>query len=212
MAKVRTLGMYNSGRNQLTSDLLDTLAKGNVREKNAAQYGQALQAMEASKYDEARKALQPLLAADPNNPWYLDLSTDIDLGQKKTADAINRLKGAKDVRTNPVLQLNLANAYLQGGQPGEAATILNRYTFNNKDDQNGWDLLAQAQAQLGNRDQELAARAEGFALVGRLDQAISALSSASSQVKLGSLQQARYDARIDQLRGLQQRFKPYEKM
>lgn len=67
MAKVRTLGMYNSGRNQLTSDLLDTLAKGNVREKNAAQYGQALQAMEASKYDEARKALQPLLAADPNN-------------------------------------------------------------------------------------------------------------------------------------------------
>ena len=212
MTKVRTLGMYNSGRNQLTSDLLDTLAKGNVREKNAAQYGQALQAMEASKYDEARKALQPLLAADPNNPWYLDLSTDIDLGQKKTADAINRLKGAKDVRTNPVLQLNLANAYLQGGQPGEAVTILNRYTFNNKDDQNGWDLLAQAQAQLGNRDQELAARAEGFALVGRLDQAISALSSASSQVKLGSLQQARYDARIDQLRGLQQRFKPYEKM
>ena len=212
MAKVRTLGMYNSGRNQLTSDLLDTLAKGNVREKNAAQYGQALQAMEASKYDEARKALQPLLAADPNNPWYLDLSTDIDLGQKKPADAINRLKGAKDVRTNPVLQLNLANAYLQGGQPGEAATILNRYTFNNKDDQNGWDLLAQAEAQLGNRDQELAARAEGFALVGRLDQAISALSSASSQVKLGSLQQARYDARIDQLRGLQQRFKPYEKM
>lgn len=55
MAKVRTLGMYNSGRNQLTSDLLDALAKGNVREKNAAQYGQALRAMEASKYDEARK-------------------------------------------------------------------------------------------------------------------------------------------------------------
>ena len=212
MAKVRTLGMYNSGRNQLTSDLLDALAKGNVREKKAAQYGRALQAMEASKYDEARKTLQPLLAADPNNPWYLDLSTDIDLGQKRPADAINRLKGAKEVRTNPVLQLNLANAYLQGGQPGEAATILNRYTFDNKDDQNGWDLLAQAEAQLGNRDQELAARAEGFALVGRLDQAISMLSSASSQVKLGSLQQARYDARIDQLRALQQRFKPYEKM
>lgn len=212
MAKVRTLGMYNSGRNQLTSDLLDALAKGNVREKNAAQYGQALQAMEASKYDEARKALQPLLAAAPDNPWYLDLATDIDLGQKKATDAINRLKGAKDLRNNPVLQLNLANAYLQGGQPGEAVTILNRYTFNNKDDQNGWELLAQAQGQLGNRDQELAARAEGLALAGRLDQAISLLSSASSQVKLGSLQQARYDARIDQLRGLQQRFKPYEKM
>ncbi|WP_312721459.1 tetratricopeptide repeat protein, partial [Escherichia sp. AM3] len=102
--------------------------KGNVREKNAAQYGQALQAMEASKYDEARKALQPLLAAAPDNPWYLDLATDIDLGPKQATDAINRLKGAKDLRNNPVLQLNLANAYLQGGQPGEAVTILNRYT------------------------------------------------------------------------------------
>jgi predicted Zn-dependent protease len=61
---------------------------------------------------------------------------------------------------------------------------------------------------LGNRDQELAARAEGMALVGQLDQAITLLSSASSQVKLGSLQQARYDARIDQLRQLQERFRP----
>ncbi len=73
-----------------------------------------------------------------------------------------------------MLQLNLANAYLEGGQPAEAARILNRYTFTYKDDLNGWDLLAQAEAALGNRDQELAARAESLALVGHLDQAIHA--------------------------------------
>ncbi|KNC92224.1 beta-barrel assembly-enhancing protease [Trabulsiella odontotermitis] len=212
MAKARTLGMYNSGKNQLTSDLLDNWAKGNVREQRAAQYGRALQAMGTNNYAEASKLLQPLLSAEGQNPWYLDLATDIDLGQKKTGDAINRLKNARDLRNNPVLQLNLANAYLEAGQPGEAATLLNRYTFNNKDDTNGWDLLAQAEAALGNRDQELAARAENMALVGRLDQAISLLSSASSQVKLGSLQQARYDARIDQFRQLQERFRPYTKM
>ena len=153
-----------------------------------------------------------MLTAEPQNAWYLDLATDIDLGQKRATDAINRLKSARELRTNPVLQLNLANALLEGGQPAEAANILNRYTFNNRDDINGWELLAQAEAKLGNRDQELAARAEGMALVGRLDQAITLLSSASSQVKLGSLQQARYDARIDQLRQLQQRFKLYQKM
>jgi predicted Zn-dependent protease len=212
MAKARTLGMYNSGQNQLTSDLLDGWAKGNVREQRAATYGRALQAMGAENYAQASKLLQPLLSADSQNPWFLDMATDIDLGQKKTADAINRLKNAKELKTNPVLQLNLANAYLQAGQPGEAATILNRYTFTYKDDTNGWDLLAQAEAALGNRDQELAARAENMALVGRLDQAISMLSSASSQVKLGSLQQARYDARIDQFRDLQERFRPYSKM
>jgi predicted Zn-dependent protease len=37
------------------------------------------------------------------------------------------------------------------------------------------------------------------------------LSSASAQSKLGSLDQARYDARIDQLRQLQKRFQLYEK-
>lgn len=212
MAKARTLGMYNSGRNQLTSDLLDGWSKGNVREQRAAQYGRALQAMEAKNYAEAAKTLQPLLNASPNNAWYIDLATDIDLGQSKSADAIKRLNAASELKTNPVLQLNLANAYLEGGQPAEAARILNRYTFTNKEDVNGWDLLAQAEAALNNRDQELAARAEGLALVGKLDQAITLLSSASSQVKLGSLQQARYDARIDQLRELQQRFKPYQKM
>lgn len=212
MAKARTLGMYNSGRNQLTSDLLDNWSKGNIREQHAAAYGRALQAMGGNKWDEARKLLQPLLTAQPTNAWYLDLSTDIDLGQNKFADAINRLKNAPDLKQNPVLQLNLANAYVQAKQPEQAAAILNRYTFAHPDDSNAWDLLAQTEADLGNRDQELAARAEVMALVGRLDQAISLLSSASAQVKLGSLQQARYDARIDQFRELQKRFLPYSKM
>jgi len=212
MAKARILGMYNNGQNKLTTDLLDNWSKGNIREQHAALYGRAVQAMGADKYAEASKLLQPLLSANPQNAWYIDLATDIDLGQKKNSDAINRLKGARELRTNPVLQLNLANALLQAGQPAEAATLLNRYTFTYKDDTNGWELLAQAEAQLGNRDQELAARAENMALVGRLDQAISLLSGASAQVKLGSLQQARYDARIDQLRQLQETFKPYTKM
>ena len=212
MAKARTLGMYNSGRNQLTDDLLDSWAKGNMREQRAAQYGRALKAMEAKDFAGAQKLLQPLLSADANNAWYLDLATDIDLGLNKSGEAIKRLNSASGLKNSPVLQLNLANAYLQGGQPAQAAQILNRYTFTNKDDINGWDLLAQTEAALGNRDQELAARAEGQALIGRLDQAITLLSSASAQVKLGSLQQARYDARIDQLRQMQQRFRPYEKM
>ena len=137
MAKARILGMYNNGQNKLTTDLLDNWSKGNIREQHAALYGRAVQAMGADKYAEASKLLQPLLSANPQNAWYIDLATDIDLGQKKNSDAINRLKGARELRTNPVLQLNLANALLQAGQPAEAATLLNRYTFTYKDDTNG---------------------------------------------------------------------------
>jgi predicted Zn-dependent protease len=83
LAKARTLGMYTSGDNKLGNDLLSSWEKGNIREQHAAQYGRALLAMGNNNYDLARKTLQPLLSAEPQNAWYLDLATDIDLGQEE---------------------------------------------------------------------------------------------------------------------------------
>ncbi|MEQ9880561.1 M48 family metallopeptidase [Pectobacterium aroidearum] len=210
-AKIRTFGMYGSPDRPLNNDLLEQWEKGNVREQLAAKYGRAIQFYQAKKYDEARNVLQPLLSSAPENPWFLDMMTDIDLGQNRAAQAISRLQNAPGAQANPVLQLNLANAYVEGKQPSAASKILYRYTYAHPDDSNGWDLLAQAAAAQGQRAEELAARAESLALSGQLDQAIRLLSNASSLVKLGSLEQARYDARIDQLRQLQQRFRQYQK-
>lgn len=211
MAKVRVLGMYATGQNQLTDDLLDSLSKGNVREQAAAHYGKAVQFLQAKSYDNARKIVAPLLAKQPTNIWYLDIMTDIDIGLKQPQQAITMLLAAKGVSDNPVVQLNLANAWVEAGEPASASKILYRYTWTHKDDPNGWDLLAQASAAQGLIDEEQAARAESLALYGRLDQAIRSLSSASAAVPLSSLKQARYDARIDQLRQLQQRFRAHQK-
>ncbi|MEH0875558.1 M48 family metallopeptidase [Pectobacterium cacticida] len=210
-AKIRVFGMYGSSDRPQNNDLLVQWEKGNVREQLAAKYGRAIQLYQAKKYDEARNVLQPLLDKAPKNPWFVDLMTDIDLGQHRASQAISRLLNVPDMQTNPVLQLNLANAYVEGKQPAAASRILYRYTYAHPDDTNGWDLLAQAAAAQGQRAEELAARAESLALSGQLDQAIRLLSNASSLVKLGSLEQARYDARIDQLRQLQQRFRQYQK-
>ncbi|KHN52588.1 beta-barrel assembly-enhancing protease [Pectobacterium fontis] len=210
-AKIRTFGMYGSPDRPLNDDLLVQWEKGNVREQLAAKYGRAIQFYQAKKYDEARNVLQPLLSNAPENPWFLDMMTDIDLGQNRATQAITRLQNVPGMQANPVLQLNLANAYVEGKQPAAASKILYRYTYAHPDDSNGWDLLAQAAAAQGQRAEELAARAESLALSGQLDQAIRLLSNASSLVKLGSLEQARYDARIDQLRQLQQRFRQYQK-
>ncbi|MBY4888928.1 M48 family metallopeptidase [Pantoea sp. DY-15] len=211
MAKVRSLGMYATGRNQLTDDLLNEYAKGNVREQQAAQYGKAIQFLQAKSFDSAKRVIAPLLAKQPDNVWFLDIMTDIDIGLNQPQQAIAMLSSAKGSNSNPVLQLNLANAYVEAKQPANASRILNRFTFAHPDDVNAFDLLAQASAAQGLRDEELSARAEGLALNGQLDQAISTLSSASAQVPLGSLKQARYDARIDQFRELQKRFKVYQK-
>ncbi|MEI7207923.1 M48 family metallopeptidase [Pectobacterium carotovorum] len=210
-AKIRTFGMYGSPERPLSDDLLVQWEKGNVREQLAAKYGRAIQLYQAKKYDEARNVLQPLLSSAPENPWFLDMMTDIDLGQSRATQAIARLQNVPGMQANPVLQLNLANAYVEGKQPAAASKILYRYTYAHPDDSNGWDLLAQAAAAQGQRAEELAARAESLALSGQLDQSIRLLSNASSLVKLGSLEQARYDARIDQLRQLQQRFRQYQK-
>ncbi|MCX8956747.1 beta-barrel assembly-enhancing protease [Erwinia psidii] len=211
MAKVRILGMYSTGQNQLTDDLLDSLSKGNTREQSAAHYGKAVQFLQAKSYDDASKIIAPLLAKQPANVWYLDIMTDIYIGLKQPQRAVTMLLAARSVSDNPVVQLNLANALIKAAQPDHASKILYRYTWAHKEDPNGWDLLAQASADQGLTDEEQAARAESLALNGRLDQAIRSLSSASAAVPLGSLKQARYDARIDQLRQLQQRFRAYQK-
>lgn len=211
MAKVRALGMFSTGQNQLNDDLLTSLSRGNSREQAAAQYGKAVLLLGENKFAEARNIITPLLVKQPDNVWYLDIMTDIDIGLKQPQQAINRLLAAKGVNTIAVLQINLANAYVEAKQPANASKVLYRYTWANRDDPNGWDLLAQASAAQGLSDEEQAARAESLALAGQLDQAIRSLSSASAAVPLGSLKQARYDARIDQLRHLQERFRQYQK-
>ncbi|MEG3127773.1 M48 family metallopeptidase [Pantoea cypripedii] len=211
MAKVRSLGMYSTGQNQLTDELLNQYAKGNSREQQASQYGKAVQFLQAKSFENAKKIISPMLAKQPDNVWFLDIMSDIDIGLNQPQQAINMLSSAKGSNNNAVIQLNLANAYVEAKQPANASRILNRYTWSHPDDPNGWDLLAQASAAQGLQDEELSARAEGLALNGQMDQAIRALSSASAQVPLGSLKQARYDARIDQFRELQKRFRQYQK-
>lgn len=210
-AKMRALTMYSTADNATADETIDNWLKSNVRELLAAQYGKAVRAYEEKKYDDARAVLQPLLDKTPDSPWFLDLMTDIDLAQNKAAQAMARLQKAPGAQNNPVLQLNLANAYVTGGQAAAASRLLYRYTCANPGDPNGWSLLAQASAAQGMRAEELAARGEELALFGKLDQAIGLFSNASSLSKLGSLEQARYDARIDQLRQLQQRFRQFEK-
>ncbi|MGL4859733.1 MAG: M48 family metalloprotease, partial [Enterobacteriaceae bacterium] len=212
LAKVRVLTMYKNGDPKVLHDWLEQLSRGNVREQNAARYGQAILAHKQKKNDLAATTLQPLLSKESNNVWYLDLMTDIDLDRHQAAKAISRLEDAlKGERKDPVLQINLANAYLEANRAADASKLLYRYTFNYPDDMNGWDLLTKASAMQGLRSEELAARAETMALTGNLDQAIQLLGDASKQAKMGSLNQARYDARLDQLRQLQKRFLPIAK-
>lgn len=212
LAKARILAMYaGRGEQSEVANLFVVWQKGDIRQQRAAQYGVAIQALVNKEYAKADQLVQPLLSQIPDSPWLLDLATDIDIGSQRPAKAVARLRAARNVDKNPVLQINLANALLNDKQYVQVVKILNRYTFDYPQDSNGWDLLAQAQSALGHHDQVMAANAELQALKGDLDGAIRQFSYAANRVKTDSLQQARYDARIDQLRKLRSQFEEFKK-
>lgn len=208
LARVRILAMYSSDQKHALDQIIENYGKGSAQEQIAAQYGKALILSQDKKYADAGKIMAELLAKQPDNPWFIDTMTDIDIEQKRVSKAVTRLQNAlKKSPQNTVFIVNLANALINDHQYKEARTLLNKYTFDYPDDPIGWDLLAEASAKQGNRTEELAAYAEGMALRGNYDTAINYLTDASRKSKLGSYEQQRYDARIDALIKLQLRDK-----
>ena len=212
LARARAMSMYGGQplRNA-TDQMIDNYSKGNNKEQMAADYARAILLYRDNKYDAASQILTKLLAAEPNNVWFIDVMTDVDIGLNKTQSAVARLESAiKQDPGNPVYRINLGNAYIQNKQYDKATKILRNYTFDYPSDPSGWDLLAEAGGKSGHRADELAARAEYQNLMGDFDGSVRSLTEASRQTKLGSYDQARYDARIDQIRQLQMQFKQFK--
>ncbi|PWI34441.1 hypothetical protein DI392_04840 [Vibrio albus] len=171
------------------------------------EYGQALVYLDTNQLDKAEPILLKLLKQDANNNFYLDALSDLFLAQQKPKKAIQMLEKALGKKPdNPVLTVNYANALIENRQYEEAIPLLQHYTHDYPDDMNGWQLLAKASAEQGISDQELAARGELFALQANWGKAIQYYTKASQLVELGSLKQARYDARIDELLVLRDKF------
>ncbi len=175
--------------------------------KLALNYGKALVYIDSKQYDKAQPLIDSLLEKDPLNTFYIDAATDLDLYNKKNKQAIKRLEDSLVLLpNNPVLIINYAHVLIKSNKPEQAIRILQRYTHNNPNDLTGWSLLSEAYHNNGSVDGELAARAEMYALKGMWDKALHTYTQASQLVEYNSLNQARYDARIDQLRLSRERF------
>ncbi|BBM64067.1 Beta-barrel assembly-enhancing protease [Vibrio sp. B1REV9] len=170
-------------------------------------YGRALVHLDNKRLSEAEPLLTKLLQQDPGNPFYLDAMSDLYIEKKEPQKAVDMLtKALKRNPQNTVLTINYANALLEANKFEDAVRLLQRYTHDYPEDINGWHLLAKGNHDLGINDEELAARAEILALQANWNKAIQLYTEASKIADLGSLQQARYDARIDQLMIQRDRF------
>lgn len=210
-ARIRTLSTTSNKAEQSDlNQMINEYAKGNQRQRVAAQYGRALLALNHDDFEYAKAMIAPLLTQAPSNDWLLDIMTDIDIDLKQPDKAIARLSHQKDNATNQVLAINLANALIENQEYTKAAQRLQDYTWHWPADPNGWDLLSVAYGKSHNQAEQRFAVAQGLALQGKFEQAILALTDASNLVPLGSLPQARYDARIDELHKLQLRYRQFQ--
>jgi predicted Zn-dependent protease len=133
--------------------------------------------------------------------------SDLYIAMKQPEKAEQMLKRSlKSAPNNAVLTINYANGLMEQDKNEEAIKVLQRYTHDNPKDVNGWHLLSEANIHLGVSDEDLAARAEILALKANWNKAIQYYTQASQIAELGSLKQARYDARIDQLMVQRDRF------
>ncbi|NLS13192.1 M48 family metallopeptidase [Vibrio sp. SM6] len=208
LARARVVARYSGAK---AEDALDWMARQRKRTPEAmhpaADYGTALIKLDNRQFDEAQALLETLHQNDPNNLFYLDALSDLYLGMNSLKKAQTLLSQALTRSPeNPVLVINHANVLLESGQFEQAISQLQRFTHAHPQDTNGWFLLAKANADLGKEAEELASRGEILALQANWDKAIHFYTQASQLAELGSLQQARYDARIDQLLVERERF------
>lgn len=208
LARARIVARYAGINSEASLDWFSRQLKKAPKEViPSLEYGQALVYLDSKKFDKAETILTKLITSDPTNLFYLDAISDLHIEQEKPELAIKELKPAL-VRqpNNPVLTINYANALIEKEDFAESVRVLQRYTHDNPNDANGWYLLSKANTSLGNSDEDLAARAEILALQANWNKAIQYYTQASQIAELGSLKQARYDARIDQLMIQRERF------
>lgn len=167
---------------------------------SAMQYGKALLLIDHNRPEQALPMMKSLLNNDPLNLFYLDTLSDLYMAQNHPEKAISMLKKMlQQSPNNDVLMINYASALVKAAQYKTAIKVLQRYTHENPNDTAGWSLLSEANGKMGNEKEELASRAELYALKADWNNAIQYYTEASGLAKLDSLEQARYDARIDQL-------------
>lgn len=208
LARSRIVARYAGIKSDAAIDWFDrkeSKAESNI--KPAMQYGRALVYLDNQQLDKAAPILEKLRKQDSNNRFYLDALSDLYIAQNKPEKASKMLEHAlKSEPNNPVLMINYANSLLVQEKYQQAIRILQRYTHENGNDVNGWHLLSEANIKLGNSQEDLAARAEILALKANWSKAIQYYTQAGQMAELGSLEQARYDARIDQLMVQRDRF------
>lgn len=167
---------------------------------DAARYGLAIAQTKGGQLNEARKALEQLLAKTPNDITYNLAMVDLDITNNRLSDARQRVERLRGLYPNnyPLDQARI-DLMLKQNQAKEAGQAINALLKARPHDPDVWYQVAEIRGLAGNIIGLHQARAEFFALVGDYDQALSQLDLAKRRASSNFPLASRIDARQQEL-------------
>lgn len=208
LAKARIQARFFADADDNIIIFKDQLKKNNYLFEQAPQYGLALAYSAKGEFTLAKQIIDKLLAADPENLFYIDTATDIYLGLGQADKAVNMLKEhARRIPRNSVIALNLANALIKAKKIDEATDILKDFLLINPSHMLTLQLLTDAYGESRQMLEMHQNQAEVYALVAAYPRAIDELHSAYNYATDRKLEKQRIRARIEQLREAQDKLR-----
>ncbi|MCY7294102.1 beta-barrel assembly-enhancing protease [Alteromonas sp. a30] len=208
LAKARVIARYSHDSRYNVAFFRNMLEKKSYVFEQAALYGLAISLFDDGQLKAAKNIIEKLLDTAPNNLFYVDVATDIDIAQRKTLDAIERLENvAQMMPRNRVISLNLANASIKHGSYQKANNIIKDYLLTNPEHALSYQLLTESYGESQRFLEMHQAKAEWFALLAAYPQAIDELHNAYNYARENNLEKQRIRARIEQLREAQEQMK-----
>lgn len=155
-----------------------------------ARYARAIAAMRDSRLADALRDARALLAEEPNNPFFMELSGEIALEMSDPTTAINYHRQAMALRPNDALmRINLARALLaptDNSGVEEAITHLQRAGVIEPSNTAAWSLISQAYDRTGQRGLAQLAQAELRYAIGDFQAAMSFATRARDDLSRGT--------------------------
>lgn len=144
----------------------------NKGSREVALYGLSNALLNQQNFSEAERYADELLQQSPDNLFYLVTKAEIEAAQEKHNEAINRLgKRLSDLPNNHVLNIKLAEIYMQAGEYEKCEQLLKTHSQRRPKDDYVWYLLAEAYGLNGNIIEVHRARTEYFILNGLYEKA-----------------------------------------
>jgi len=200
-ARLRVLLSNNPAR--VANDLLRSLKEQPVGNRLMERYALTFALMESGRLDEATQQ-SDLLLTQSKFSFYIRLQrAEIDLRSGRDKSALQRMQKLRlDHPDDHVLTLENARMLIQAGQASQARKILEDYLIFRQGDPDVYKLLSHASQAGGDTAKSHVYMAEYYRLFGDISQAISHLEAALDSPIHDYYEEARLQARLQNLREL----------